>query len=154
LHGQKFCPCLCHKDRNCSHINQTWFEFVKLSSSTSVIIATTQSLATYFKGVIPHELFSWLDSKGKHKFGIPVHRSSCRSIKSRFKAAPLFTIFRLKSYTVLQLQLQLCYCAHKFTVYKCTRNAAKYCQTLHSSVANYVECYFNVFWTHHILHLI
>jgi hypothetical protein len=64
LHGQKFRPCLC----NCTKTGTVATSITldsnssseKLSSSTSnsVIIATTQSLATCFEGVIPHELFS------------------------------------------------------------------------------------------------
>jgi hypothetical protein len=124
----------------------------KLSSSSSVIVATT-TLATCFKGVIQHKLYSWFiesldtNSKGKHNrthtfgFAISVRSSSCWSIKShKPKAASSFTISKLKSYSI-----RLCYCVQEFPVYKCTRNTAKYCQTLHSLVENYVECHFNVF---------
>jgi hypothetical protein len=77
------------------------------------VIMTTTTLATCFEGLIPHELFSWLDtnSKGKHKL-FELTTSGFRFVApavdiashTRFKAASLFTMFTVKK---LQYKIML-----------------------------------------------
>ena len=137
LHGQKFRPWLCHEDMQelQPHSQSHLFRISsseKLSPSASVIMTTT-TLATCFEGLIPHEIFSWLDtnSKVKHKLfeltpsgflfaALAVDIAS----HTRFKAASLFTMFTVK-------QLQDCVIVYKHfqcrNVQEMQRSIVKHC---------------------------
>jgi hypothetical protein len=98
----------------------------KLSPSASVIMTTT-TLATCFEGLIPHELFSWLDtnSKGKHYSKGKLTPSGFRfaapavdiASHTRFKAASLFTMFTVKKLQYIKIVL-LCTKISSVEMYK------------------------------------